>query len=50
MSLSPGIKRPGLETYDLSPSRAEVKKDEAVPSFPHTSSWRGALLVKPYFT
>jgi hypothetical protein len=29
------------------PSGAEVKNDEAMPSLPHSSSWLSALLIKP---
>jgi hypothetical protein len=41
-ALSTGVKRPGREADHSSPSTAEVKKDEAIPQFPHMSSWHSA--------
>jgi hypothetical protein len=43
--LSPGVKWPEREAEHLTLSSAEVKNDD-VPPFPHTSSWRGAQLIK----
>jgi hypothetical protein len=40
-TVSPGIKRQGREA-DHSPSSARFKNGGATPSFPDTSSWRGA--------
>jgi hypothetical protein len=40
-ALSPAVKRPGRESYHSPPSSAEVKNGGAIPSFHHTSSWRG---------
>jgi hypothetical protein len=39
-ALSPGVKRPGSETDHLPPSSVEIKNGGAVPTLPHTPSWR----------
>jgi hypothetical protein len=39
------LKRPGCEV-DHSPSSVEVKNGGCIPPLPHTSSWRGAKLIK----
>jgi hypothetical protein len=44
--LSPGIKRPRQSSDHSPPSRVEFKNDGTIPLFPHTSSWRGAQLIK----
>jgi hypothetical protein len=36
-----GVKRPGREADHSPSSSANVKKDGAIPSPPHTSPWRG---------
>jgi hypothetical protein len=41
-ALSPGVKRPGREADQSPPSSAEVKNGGAIPSLPHTCSWRNA--------
>jgi hypothetical protein len=43
---SPGLKRPGREADHSTPFNVEVKNARAIPPLPHTSSWRGAYLVK----
>jgi hypothetical protein len=43
---SPGVKLQGCETDHSPPTSAEVKNVGAIPSFPHTSSWLGAYLIK----
>jgi hypothetical protein len=43
--ISPGVKWPGYEA-DPSPPSGELKNGEAIPPLPHTSSWRGASLIK----
>jgi hypothetical protein len=40
--LFPRITLPGLEADHSSSSSTEVKNVRAIPSLPHTSSWRGA--------
>jgi hypothetical protein len=37
----PGVKRPGHNANYPFPSSTEVKNDGAIPSLPHTFSWRG---------
>jgi hypothetical protein len=44
--ISSRIKRPGREVDRSPPSSAEVKNGGAIYPFPHTSSWRGAQLIK----
>jgi hypothetical protein len=46
---SPGVKRVVREVDHSSPSNAEVKNSGAITPFPHTSSWRGASLIKPRY-
>jgi hypothetical protein len=41
-ALSQEVKWQGCEADHSPPSSAEVKNDEAIPPFPHTSSWHGA--------
>jgi hypothetical protein len=41
--LSPGVKRPGRETYHSPQTSAELKKRWIYTSTPHTPSWRMAL-------
>jgi hypothetical protein len=41
------LKRQGREADQLSPSNADVKNGGAITPLPHTSSWRGAWLIKP---
>jgi hypothetical protein len=45
-TLSSGVKRPGHEAGHSPPTSAEIKKMWIYTSLPHTSSWRGAELVK----
>jgi hypothetical protein len=45
-AISPGVKRPGREVHQSSPSSAEVKYGGTIPLFPNTSSRRGAWLIK----
>jgi hypothetical protein len=33
-AISPGLKRPGCETYDIPPSIAKVKNGAAIPPLP----------------
>jgi hypothetical protein len=42
----PEVKQPAREADHSPPSSAEVKNDGAIPPLPHTSSWRGASLIK----
>jgi hypothetical protein len=39
-ALQPKVKRQERESDHSLRSSADVKNDEAIPSFPHTSSWR----------
>jgi hypothetical protein len=39
---SPGVRRLGREADHSPPSSAKVKNGGAIPSLPHTSSWRAA--------
>jgi hypothetical protein len=41
-AVSPGVKRLGSEADHSPPTSAEVKNGGAIPSLPHTSSWRSA--------
>jgi hypothetical protein len=41
-TLTPGVKLPGREADQLSPSSTEVKNGGAIPLLPDTSSWSGA--------
>jgi hypothetical protein len=41
-ALSPELKRPGRDADSSFPSSAKIKNGRAMPSLPHTSSWRGA--------
>jgi hypothetical protein len=45
-ALSPGVKCPGREADHSPQSRAKVKNGGATPPLLHTSSWRGAFLIK----
>jgi hypothetical protein len=45
-AVSPGVRR--HEADHSSPSSAEVKNGGTIPPLPHTSSWRGASLMKPW--
>jgi hypothetical protein len=45
-ALSPGVKRPEREADHSPPNSAEVRNTWIYTSLPHTSSWRGASLVK----
>jgi hypothetical protein len=42
----PGGKVAGHEADHSPPSSAKVKNGGAIPPLPHTSSWRGAQLIK----
>jgi hypothetical protein len=42
MAITPGVKRPGLESDRLPPCSAEVKNDGAIPPLHHKSSWHSA--------
>jgi hypothetical protein len=41
-----GTGGPEREADHSLPSNAEVKNDGVIPLLPHTSSWRGAYLIK----
>jgi hypothetical protein len=41
-AVSSGVKRQGREAEHSPSSSAEAKNGGAIPSLPHTSSWRGA--------
>jgi hypothetical protein len=44
---SAGVKCQGREADHSSPSNAELKNWETIPSLPHTSSQRGVQLIEP---
>jgi hypothetical protein len=44
--LPPGVKRPGREADHSHPSSTEVENGGGMSPLPHTSSWRGASLIK----
>jgi hypothetical protein len=44
-TISQGLKRPGCEADNSSPSTAEVKNGEAIPPVPHMFSLHGVVLI-----
>jgi hypothetical protein len=45
-AISPGVKQPGHEADHSPLSSAEVKNGQAIPVFPHMTSWHSTELIK----